>query len=53
MTDAHRCLIITRQEWEAFMDDVEQTLDKFKVPDAERDELRAIVESTYADTVVH
>jgi hypothetical protein len=40
------------QEWEAFMDDFQQTLNKFKVPAAEQAELRAIVQSTYGDIVV-
>jgi hemoglobin len=52
MADSHRELGITPQEWEAFMDDVQQTLDKFAVPAAERHELRAIIESTYAEIVV-
>ena len=52
MADSHRHLEITPQEWDAFMDDFELTLDKFKVPVAERAELRAIVESTYGDIVV-
>ena len=33
---AHRHLRITPSEWEAFMDDLAQTLDKFAVPAAER-----------------
>jgi hemoglobin len=52
MADSHRHLNITPQEWEAFMDDFEQTLDKFKVPAAEQAELRAIVQSTYGDIVI-
>jgi hemoglobin len=52
MADTHRHLNITPQEWEAFMDDFQQTLDKFKVPAAEQAELRAIVQSTYGDIVV-
>ena len=51
MADSHRHLNITPQEWDAFMDDVQQTLDKFNVPPAEQAELRAIVESTYGDIV--
>jgi hypothetical protein len=35
-------------EWDAFMDDVAQTLDKFAVPPTERAEVVAIVESTRA-----
>ncbi len=52
MADSHRHLNITPPEWEAFMDDFQQTLDKFKVPAAEQAELRAIVQSTYGDIVV-
>jgi hemoglobin len=52
MADSHRHLNITPEEWDAFMDDFQQTLDKFKVPVAEQGELRAIVESTYGDIVV-
>jgi hemoglobin len=52
MADSHRHLNITPKEWEAFMDDFQQTLDKFKVPAAEQSELRAIVQSTYGDIVV-
>jgi hemoglobin len=52
MADSHRHLNITPQEWEAFMDDFQQTLDKFKVPATEQAELRAIVQSTYNDIVV-
>ena len=52
MADSHRHLNITPQEWEAFMDDFQQTLDKFTVPAVEQAELRAIVQSTYGDIVV-
>jgi len=52
MVDSHRELNITPQEWVAFMDDLQQTLDKFKVPQGEQSELRAIVDSTYGDIVV-
>ena len=52
MRDSHQHLNITPVEWEAFMDDVQQTLDKFKVPAAEQAELKAIVQSTYGDIVV-
>ena len=51
MADSHRHLNITPQEWDAFMDDFQQTVDKFKVPAAEQAELRAIVDSTYGDIV--
>jgi hemoglobin len=52
MADSHRHLNITPQEWDAFMDDFQQTVDKFKVPAIEQGELRAIVESTYGDIVI-
>jgi hemoglobin len=52
MLDSHRHLNITPAEWDAFMDDLQQTLDKFKVPAAEQAELRAIVQSTYGDIVI-
>jgi hemoglobin len=52
MADSHRHLNITPQEWEAFMGDLQQTLDKFEVPAAGQEELRAIVQGTYGDIVV-
>jgi hemoglobin len=52
MVDSHRQLNITPEEWDAFMDDFRQTLDKFKVPAAEQAELRTIVQSTYGDIVI-
>jgi hypothetical protein len=51
MADSHSHLKITGKEWEAFMDDVWLTLDKFKVPAEEQAELRAIVNSTRSDIV--
>jgi truncated hemoglobin YjbI len=52
MGDTHRDLRITADEWRAFMDDFQQTLDKFAVPQPEQDELKAIVESTKEAIVV-
>jgi len=52
MHDSHQHLRITAPEWDAFMDDFQQTLDKFQVPAAEQAELKALVESTRADIVV-
>src|SRR5918996_939307 len=46
MGDSHRHLMITEDEWLAFMDDFQQTLDRFEVPQQEQEELKAIVEST-------
>jgi hemoglobin len=52
MRDSHQHLLITASEWDAFLDDLQQTLDKFAVPPAEQAELKAIVASTRADIVV-
>ena len=52
MGDSHRHLMITPDEWEAFLDDFRHTLNKFGVPQSEQDELKAIVESTRAAIVV-
>jgi hemoglobin len=49
MKESHRHLMITAAEWEAFLDDLQQTLDKFTVPQAE---IKAIVASIRADIVV-
>src|SRR5438552_11612638 len=35
MRESHEALKITAAEWEAFLDDVRQTLDKFGVPEPE------------------
>jgi hemoglobin len=52
MAESHRHLNITPKEWDAFLDDFKQTLDKFNVPAPEQAELRAIVQSTYDDIVI-
>jgi hemoglobin len=46
MEETHRDLLITGDEWEAFIDDFNQSLDKFEVPQQERSELLAIIGST-------
>jgi hypothetical protein len=46
MEDSHRDLLITGDEWEAFIDDLNQSLDKFEVPQQERSELLASIGST-------
>jgi hemoglobin len=51
MYDCHVHLDITDQEWQAFLDDFRQTLDKFQVSEAERAELFAIVDNTKKDIV--
>jgi len=52
MGDSHRHLMITDGEWDAFMDDLQQTFDRFGVPEQEQDELKAIVGSTKESIVV-
>src|SRR5213078_1955668 len=52
MRESYEQLKITPKEWEAFMDDLQQSLDKFNVPAAEQAELKAIVQSTYDDIVI-
>jgi hemoglobin len=52
MGDSHRHLIITDEEWAAFMDDLQKALDKFEVPQPEQDEVTAIVESTKEAIVI-
>jgi hemoglobin len=52
MKESHQELQITAGEWEAFLDDLQQSLDKFGVPPTEQAELQAIVASTRADIVV-
>jgi len=52
MGDSHRHLMITPQEWQAFLDDFQQTLDTFNVPQPEQAELFAIVESTREAIVI-
>src|SRR5271168_1269869 len=52
MAESHADLKITAQEWEAFLDDFQQTLAKFSVPAEEQAELKAIVNSTRADIVI-
>ena len=52
MEDSHRHLEITEEEWGAFMDDLQQTLNKFDVRPPEQKEVKAIIESTHDDIVV-
>jgi hemoglobin len=52
MKESHQHLLRTATEWEAFLDDLQQTLDKFAVPAAEEAEIKAIIGSTQADIVV-
>ena len=52
MYDSHVQLGITEGEWQAFLGDFRETLDKFAVPAAEQAELFAIVDSTKKDIVL-
>lgn len=51
MQQSHEHLEITAGQWQAFLRDFQDTLDKFQVPPSEQRELFAIVESTKADIV--
>jgi hemoglobin len=52
MKESHEHLGITEPEWQVFLKDFQDTLDKFQVPQSEQDELFAIVASTKTDIVV-
>jgi len=52
MAESHAHLKITGNEWNAFLNDLQQALDKFSVPAEEQAELKAIVNSTRSDIVV-
>jgi len=52
MKESHEYLGITEPEWQVFLKDFQDTLDKFEVPQAEQRELFAIVASTKTDIVV-
>ena len=52
MKEMHQHLKITATEWDAFLDDLQRSLDKFTVPQAEQAEIKAIVASTRADIVI-
>jgi hemoglobin len=51
MKESHEKLNISRAEWDAMVTDFKATLDKFKVPQREQQELIAIVDSTKNDIV--
>jgi hemoglobin len=52
MRASHEHLKITESEWVAFCKDFDDTVDKFSVPEAERKELFAIVQSTKGDIIM-
>jgi hemoglobin len=51
MKESHQHLHITEGQWQAMVADFKKTLDKFKVPAKEQDELIVIVGSTKKDIV--
>ena len=52
LREVHQYLLITPVEWEAFLSDFQQTLDKFGVPQAEQADLKEILAGTRRDIVV-
>jgi hemoglobin len=44
--------MITENEWRAFIDDLQQSLDRFQVPKQEQQEVTQIIEST-RDAIVN
>jgi len=51
MATSHKGMGITAKDWESFLRHVQATLDKFQVPELERREVLAFVDSTRADIV--
>jgi hemoglobin len=51
MKTSHKGMKITERDWSAFMGHVNATLEAFKVPKTERDEVVAFVQSTKPDIV--
>lgn len=51
MADSHRHLMITEVEWEWFIDDFRQTLDKYEIARPEQQELLALLERSKAEIV--
>jgi hemoglobin len=51
MATSHKGTGISARDWDLFLGHVRATLDKFQVPDKERREVLAFVESTRADIV--
>jgi len=52
MKTSHAHLNITEKQWDAMVADFRKTLDAFKVPAAEQNELVGIVGGTKADIVL-
>jgi hemoglobin len=52
MAESHQHLAINATQWSSFLDDLQGSLDKFKVPEAEQKEIFAIVATTRTDIVI-
>ena len=52
MKSSHAALNISEKDWEAMVGDFKKTLDEFKVPAAEQEELIGIVATTKPDIVM-
>jgi len=52
MPDSHARSKITGEEWEAFLDDFQQKLDKFGISAEEQAELKASINSFRSDIVI-
>ncbi len=51
MVTSHKGMGITEEDWSAFMGHLRATLDEFSLPETERGEVIAFIESTKADIV--
>ncbi len=51
MKTIHKGMRISQSDWSAFLGHLDATLEAFRVPQAERDEVVAFVQSTKADIV--
>ena len=51
MKAAHAGMGISSKDWDIFLGHLKATLDKFNVPDAERREVLAFIDSTRASIV--
>ena len=51
MKHSHQGMGISNSDWQLLIDHLTATLDKFGVPDAEKSDLLAFIDSTKADIV--
>lgn len=51
MTTSHKGMGVSAEDWDSFVDHLHATLDKFQVPNRERGEVLAFVDSTKAEIV--